>query len=925
MKQLIGILACDLRLQRHCRRVLRGYRVVWPGRTRSFYLAAMMLLGSTLGVARAAVHNPDLPSVHIDPSITKPVPPNLQFATPGWYDTHRSISSAANRRAVRQALGWHHIAGATGLCQSGYWQPQQLLLHPVTSASGQQPIHITSSGPTSLLNDGRTVLRQNVVALQEGRMASGDKAILYRNKDTGKLQKIEIFGHARYQDQGRLLLGQHAVLDLVKNKMTMDQALYHMRSVAPDGSVRDSWGTASQMQRLAHGVLILHNANYTTCAPGHTVWRVHAHWLRIDKHQGRGVAHNAWVAVRHLPVFYSPYFNFPVDNRRKSGFLWPTISYIWSKHHGTAFTVPYYWNVAPNQDVLFTPQFMTHRGVQFNQLWRYLSLDQHHSGQLYVSLLPHDTQFAKDKAAWIKAGGQPPSNSQYSALQHMSDFRSYINYQDQGSWGRARRWHSQLQVQHVSDPYFFQDFSVGSASVTNAAGTTNQLFNQAEVSYSGNAWQAAIQGQGYQTLHPLYQNPVDDQYWRLPEIDLHSFLPRRWGHLDISTSTQFVNFITPYSELTTNPPAQALAVVGQRLHNRPGVLLPLQGRGWSLTPQYWQDSLATSYNSSLSAYPSGAVAGQSHMVARSIPMLGLDAKAYLEGSLKWSQHPWLQTLEPELLYLYVPYRNQDKIPSFDTERQSFSYARLFALNQFTGFDRLQNANQLSMGLTTRTVDGNDGHTLLSVGSGMIWYFADRKVTLAANETLSPEQTLSYSPWVSNLIFNPNNYLSLQGDTTWNMHDHAMDNADASATLNLNAHSHLSGGYTYTKLGASVYSKDAAGGLHAHIIDLHQAYVGANTALGQHVQALGYINYNFAQRYPITSFVGLQYASCCWAMRVLVSRDFTQFNVDHQPQLQTRGYLQFELSGLGSVGNRKPTSLLSNLPGYVDRFDQGHAG
>lgn len=847
----------------------------------------------------------------------------LSPAHANWYVPQRMLEWGPNQRSIAKALGWTPSQqGAYRMCGGFYrqpWRVQHLPLLSTQEANKQRiPIHITSRGKTTLLNDGRTILRRDVVAVQQGRITQADQAILYRDQKSGRLQQIKLRGHVRYQERDRELLGGSATLDLVKDTLKVQHALYHLQSMNPDGSLYNIWGSAEHLTRLADGVLLLRHATYSSCGPLNNVWRLSAQRMRLDKKAGSGVAHQVVLRAKQVPVMYTPYLKFPIDRKRKTGFLWPTFSHILSKHHGTDITLPFYWNIAPNYDLLWNTRIMTRRGVELSPLWRYLTRGQQHQGQFSAQVLPWDRGFTAERNALLQYPSVQNNPVNSEEIRKLHNTRYQLQYQDDGAWGKDKRWYSHVRGNYVSDPYFLQDFSNTQGPSDQAV--NNQLFNQAQLGYDGDAWQGAIDASGYQTLQPVNQPQPNLQYWRLPEVNAMGYMPRRlWHRLDFQANMQLVNFVMPYSrmQLANN---QIATPVGVRLHNRPGLLLPLSHRGFSITPQFWLDTVMTSYraaayNQQLS--PAGLpVDHRQQTVARSIPIAAVDMRSYLERGFSLGNLHLTQTIEPELFYLYVPYRNQQRMPVFDTQLQSFSYDRLFALNQFTGNDRLQNANQFSLGLQLRTLNNADGHPILTIGNGVIWYLQDRRVPLSETQNaLTPaqiyQQTQTFSPWVSNISFSPAQYITLNGSSSWDLQQHELQNASAGINLMLNPADQLSAGYTYVL--------DGAYNLAGQLVDLHQANAGLNLGLGPHLKLLASGNYNFVLHYPITSLAGVEYDSCCWAWRLMFSHNFKYMTVQNTPYMENRIYVQLAFTGLGGMGNRDPGGLLQTLPGYEDRF------
>src|SRR3990167_6807011 len=286
---------------------------------------------------------------------------------------------ASDQFSIAQALGWKKGSApdqqeACNLCGGYYAEPSSISDVPNPPPYQTVPITITSKGPVIFRANGASVLEKSVEIKQPGRLVQADKARVYHSRETGKISDIQLIGHVRIRTAGKILIGDRADYNIEKNTLTFNQAIYHILGEHQLGSVAspfDAWGAAQSIHRDASGVIYLHRATYSTCAPLDPAWMISAKKMVLDRNSGEGYANNVVIRFKKIPIFYTPYYSFPLNAARKSGFLAPSEGYATA--HGFYFAEPYYWNIAPNDDLLITPQWYSERGAQLNNLFRYLT------------------------------------------------------------------------------------------------------------------------------------------------------------------------------------------------------------------------------------------------------------------------------------------------------------------------------------------------------------------------------------------------------------------------------------------------------------------------------------------------------------------------------------------------------------------------
>ncbi|MDP1614664.1 MAG: LPS-assembly protein LptD, partial [Methylococcales bacterium] len=371
------------------------------------------------------------------------------------------------------------------------------------------------------------------------------------------------------------------------------------------------------------------------------------------------------------------------------------------------------------------------------------------------------------------------------------------------------------------------------------------------------------------------------------------------------------------------PTADLPGPEGQRFHMDPKLSFP-QARRWGyLTPSVqW---VGNAYNLT-ERYPL-----PTNAMHISVPRFDVDSGLYLDRKIHYFDYSYTQTLEPRLYYLNVPYRNQANIPTFESGYMIFSADQLFRNNRFSGFDRIGDANQLAYGVTSRWLRDADGEEKASVTVGQLAYFANRRVFLCYNPSgfcqeeplvlgfLSP--TEQFSPVASHAVYHMNHLWSVIGDYVWDPATRATNNGQLNLHYQRENNRLFNVGYTYlvngdlTQMGATPANRA-----------LNQASASYAWPLNDYWSTVGAYGYNVSKNYEMMALFGVQYDSCCWAMRLLAGRTFRNLNnialiqPQSQPEYTNSVFLQLMLKGLGSVGNASPTSILQTfVPGYQDTF------
>lgn len=467
-------------------------------------------------------------------------------------------------------------------------------------------------------------------------------------------------GHVRYQDRSLLLSADRGSGRTEPSQSTLENVRYQLIDARGNGAA----ATATMPdQTHAH----LTGSTFTTCDLDAPQWHFAVRDLTLDQDEGVGRGRDVTFHIGDVPVFWLPYARFPLDDRRVSGFLYPTIGY--SNQRGFDLTLPYYLNLAPNYDATLYPRLMTHRGLMLGGEFRYLTAGS--SGELDFTYLPDDRDADRDRG-----------------LFHWRNATVF-----NANWGAA------IDLNHASDDRYFEDFG---RSLNMAA--TSLLPSSAYLNGRGTWWTASFGADRYQITDPELPG-IAEPYRRLPRATFEGE-KALFGGLDWGVKSEFVAF------------SKDDALDGQRLDLYPYLAYPIERAGWFVRPEIGYRY--TTYNLDRD---------QDDTPDRGVPIYSLDVGLIFERGFTLGDHAWTQTLEPRLYYLRVPYRNQDDIPIFDTQIVPFTFGQMFRTNSFVGADRQADANNLTLALTTRVLDDATGDERLSASIGQIRYFDEQRVQL----------------------------------------------------------------------------------------------------------------------------------------------------------------------------------------------------
>ncbi len=543
----------------------------------------------------------------------------------------------------------------------------QLEEHPLKD--GQHPVvfvlgdSVTGTGNTDIATKGAAELRRNTAVIK------ADALHYDVDSDTA-----DAYGNVHVTENGTTFAGPEGHLKVEANEGYMTTPKYHF-------TVTGGSGSAARADLLDNERSVLTSGTYTACqCSDNPAWYIKGSEFDFDTGSDDGVAHNAVLFFQNLPIFASPWMSFPLSGDRRSGLLPPTFSI--SSTNGYEIALPYYFNIAPNRDLTFTPQLISKRGVFLQSNFRYLSTS--YSGSITGTFLPDD------------------------AITKTNRYALFINHNQNFGNGFG----GYVYFNKVSDNTYPEDLSSPANQFLNGTQTLYQ--QEAGLTYNNGPWSVLAREQHWQTLQPSTA-----PYGREPELNV-KYTKYNVEGFDFGAEADYTRF-----SITTPDTTQ-----GDRFVFNPYLSYSLMGPGYFVTPKVqWHFA---SYD--LSTIGADAPAGQPKTFTESVPTFSFDSGLIFERNVRIFGQDYIQTLEPRLYYVYTPYRNQADAPLFDTAESDFGLAEIFTPNSFLGNDRISDANRITAAITTRFLNPATGDERARFVLAQQYYFQDQRVTLNPGQT-----------------------------------------------------------------------------------------------------------------------------------------------------------------------------------------------
>jgi len=683
----------------------------------------------------------------------------------------------------------------------------------------------------------------NVILQRHDQFMSADS--LRMNTETGDYVAE---GNIRYSDSDLRMIAARAEGNQDTDVHKISQIQYQLIDRRGNG-VADSIelkGSFAQMQR----------STYTTCDPSQLWWQLRAPHIEVDNETGFGTARNARVHIGKVPVLYMPWFRFPIDDRRSTGLLYPKLAL--SGRNGFDYAQPIYFNLAPNYDDTLTPRWMSRRGWQVNNEFRYLY--RKGRGQLDASFMPNDRLRDKDR-----------SQAGYSGWHNIN-----------------ATWQARANLGWVSDERYVEDFSnrLLGLSASNVQSTLG-------VYGSARHWRAGIMADHWQ-LADYTLTEAALPYNRTPRVFVEWNQDIRGG-VEAGLWAEAVQFTHDDIRLKNTQFERTGGIQprpgGSRLDLKPHISLPLGGAAWYVTPTLaWRHTLWHLDPGLASDL------GSKRNRTRSLPITSLDAGLFFDRDTIVRGQPHLRTLEPRLFYLRTPYHDQSNLPLFDTRTFPFSWGQLFRDSRFTGADRQNDAHQVTTALTTRLINQHTGQERLSASIGQITYLRDSRVTLT---NTNPIIEKGKSAWVGDVSWVPVPRWTLGSTYQWNPDLRKEEVANVYARYLLPVEGVVNFNYRYRRNPSDNKTQ------------LRQADLSFFYPINPRWSMVGRYYHSLLDKQALEIIGGVQWSSCCVDVRTVMRRYVKNREGDMDNNVQ----IEFEFKGLAAAGQDTQRTLRRAIIGY----------
>lgn len=740
--------------------------------------------------------------------------------------------------------------------------------------------------------DGSITLMGDVEIQQGYRKMQTHSAVLNRQED-----RIWFDGDVQIREPGLLMTGARGYSILSTGEGSLEQATFLVHK----GRLR---GQAESLTHTTDDHILIVNGLFTRCEPGDNAWQMRGRVMDLQPEVGFGTAKNVTLRIKGVPVAYSPYFRFPIDDERHTGLLSPSFTY--HGDGGVDISVPYYFNLAPHYDFTYTPRSIWKRGLLNDAQFRFMTTAS--SNEINAAYLYHDDIF-DDRIQLDRSGGGSRFIEEFE-----QQSRWFLNSNHTGGWGR--RLKTTLRYSAVSDLDYLDDIGgdVNSVTVEQFFSKVDQsignrrnvaLDRMADVSYRGDGWNTGLRLRGFQNL----VEDATENYEQLPRLHLNYSAGNKL--LQFKLAAEYVYFDKDNEDISG-----IKKVIGSRMAIDARITSPLR-RVWG----FLKPSLVIKHR----VYDlQDTTAGMDVRPDFTVPVFSLDGGLFFDRFISLGNLDLQQTLEPRLFYLYAKETEQGNLPRFDANELTPSYSQLFRDARFAGKDRVGDARQLSVGLTSRFIDDNSGVQLLNASIGQIYFFKDRKVF-----QLPGDREAHSSSLFGQIGISPIESLNIKGSLEWDPRNGRTNRGALSIRYSPDFLHILNVTYRFTSEDIQIPTIAE---------NVEESDITFIWPIKGKLSAIGRWNFGWDKDQTIESFVGVEYNDCCWKTR-LVFRRFLKdprniILFEHDPaspggvrqvpyldrRADTGVFFEFQLKGLATMGRRLDSLLDDAIIGYRERED-----
>ena len=802
----------------------------------------------------------------------------LLIAVFSTFSTHTAMAedavpASANFGYSFKPLSWYPLEDLTAAEKDGMPSFCSGKYRPVALIPRTDESIIIEANESTIDKNGDALLIGDVEFSQLNRKIFSDQAIWSQQQ-----RSAEFNGNVTILNSEMVMTGDYAHISEGNQIGKLENSEYAI----PKSHMR---GSAASIDSSGQSLISLKDATYTFCEPNQNDWDIKASEIHLDRESGIGSAWHARLRIKEFPVMYLPYYRFPIDDRRMTGFLDPTIS-LNGEFQAEIMSLPFYINLHPQADATITPTEILDHGLLWEAQFRHMT-SLFGYGEFNYGMLNDDRSYLQDED---EANSSTEKEDRWS-----------INYQQLGEI--STHWKHRWQYNRVSDNEYFNDMT-SSATINRET----HLPTRGEIYFDKAAWHFDVTGESYQTIDDniaLSSRP----YQRIPQLNL-TYSPEIITGLGGKVVTQATKFERDNSDLSG-----INAVNGNRLVFDSSLSYTFEWPFAYVTPKaeykVRQYSL-TDIDQSLTdddydENPSYAV-----------PKYSVDAGLFFERPVALFNNDFIQTLEPRIMHLQVPYYDQSDIPDFDSSELTFNYNQLFRDSRFNGNDRIGDTNQTTLGLTTRFLRDSDGNEQFNASIGKIFYHQDRKVQLSG-DTLGEEDLTKTSSTIIESTWSPYEEWRLFSMIEWGK---APEVADEKSTDEI-----LQKQFTI-EYNDKMNHMANIGLRENQAKKIRQLDLGVFWALNDSWALIGsrkmdLWNYDDGEPEPVDTvteaLVGFEYQSCCWNARLLYQEQSKRLTNEDDSTDKSYGILlQFELKGLGKIGGNPENVMSESIRGYSTR-------
>ena len=681
----------------------------------------------------------------------------------------------------------------------------------------------------------KLIYKDNVELKQGGKYLSADKMTYFVEDERATAE-----GNVNFINEQVTLYSNNIETNLRNDQSILYQVDYQFHG-------RGGRGTADRIDDNGLNLYELNTSSYTACPPEDTTWVIDASTLYIDNEQEVGSAYNAVLRIKDVPVFYFPYITYPLTDKRKTGLLFPKHEYSDTK--GLTITQPLYINIRPNMDATITPTYMQNRGTQIAGEYRYLL--QAGTGVMHAEFLADDKIRGGDRYLYH--------------WDHNADF--------------SQNWNFNARYNKVSDNYYFSDLDTPYGDRSD-----NQLLQTANLSYREENWNGELEVRSFQVLGD--DETTANPHKVMPKVAFNAYQPLNWKSLQLDL----------YSEVSKFDHNDKNVYTGTRIHLEPKLSLPLY---------YNSLFINTELKYMLSFYDQTIPDDKKYewyndlesSVNRYIPSFKVHSGINFERNFSFMGSDYRQTLVPQIQYLYVPYQDQSAIGIYDSARLQQDYYGLFRDNRYSGYDRIADANQITLGISSGFLN-NQGKERMRLALGQNYYLSQSETYLPQNSEKIINDTRS--SLIGQFDMNFENSYFFHAGMEWDSDNNIIKRANSTLEKRWLHNTFAQLNYRYIAIPEENEWYVDAKGL------VNQLGAKINWSINSQWTTFGSYYHDVEYNQSYESIIGIKYQSCCWAIGFSYDKHMLPYygdinDIGGDVETEQSIKLNFELMGLGGVG------------------------